>query len=76
MTDAPGNVVAFPGLTTLDIPAEKVLAAAQGLSEVVIVGIDAEGEEAFFSSYGDPAKVLWLIERFKRMLLDKPARHV
>jgi hypothetical protein len=37
---------------------------------VIIVGIEPDGTENYFSSYGEPEKSLWLLERMKKMLLE------
>lgn len=68
MTD---KVVEFPGITTLDLPPERVLQKAldKGLDGVVVMGYDEDGEEYFCSSYADGGEVLWLMERMKLKLL-------
>jgi hypothetical protein len=65
------DVVTFPGITTLDIPPERILDQAQkaGLTEVVVLGYDKDGEEYFSSSIADGAEVIWLLERLKLQLL-------
>jgi hypothetical protein len=65
------NVVILPVVTTLDIPAERVLSAAAeaGLTEVVVVGRDKDGDEYFASSLADGGDVLWHLERAKLRLL-------
>lgn len=68
------NVIEFTGSTTLDIDPDKVLREAIGkLDSVVIMGYtkdSGEMEEYSASSYGDCAKVLWLIKRLERELLE------
>jgi hypothetical protein len=68
MTD---NVVDLPVITRLDIPPEKVLSRAleAGLTDVVVIGYDADGQEYFASSKADGKDVLWLLERGKICLL-------
>lgn len=67
MTD---KIIPFTGVTTLDIPPDRVLEQAKGRMEgVVIMGWDADGKEYFASSYADGGKVLWLMERCKAILL-------
>ncbi len=68
------NVVLFNGITKLDLPAGMVLekALAAGLTEVVIMGHTADGDEYFASSVGDGGTVLWLMERMKMALLAVP----
>lgn len=66
-----GEVVNFTGITKLDIPADRVLEAAVGaLDQVVIMGYDHEGREYFASSVADGGDVLWLMERCKKKLLE------
>ena len=65
------DVVTFPGITTLDLPPERIIqrAADAGLTDVVILGYDKDGEEWFASSTADGGEVLWLLERLKLQLL-------
>lgn len=67
-----GNVVALGAVTSLDIPPDRILAAAltQGLQQVVIMGYDADGDEYFASSVADGGDVLWLMEKLKIQLLN------
>lgn len=66
-----GKVVNFTGITKLDLPADRMLEAATGqLEGVVILGYDKEGKEYFASSYADGGTVLWLMERCKAKLLE------
>lgn len=59
------------GVTRLDLPADRVLAAAAGrLESVVLLGYSTTGEEYFASSLADGGDVLWLIERCKAKLLE------
>jgi hypothetical protein len=69
---ATGTVVVFPGITKLDIPAERVLEAAKlaELTDIVIVGYDKDENEWFASSIADGGTVLWLMERLKKQLLE------
>ncbi len=75
-----GDVVILPVVTTLDIPAERVLTGAQTakLRGTVVIGWDEDGDFYFASSYADGGTVLWLMEQAKRRLLDvgdSPDRH-
>lgn len=65
------NVVNFTGITRLDISVDRVLEAAlkEGMSEVVITGFDADGDEYFASSQASGADVLWHLERAKHRLM-------
>jgi len=66
-----GNVVPFPVVTRLDLPADRIITAAQGnLEDVVIVGWDLNGDFYFGSSKADGAEVLWLLEIAKKKLLE------
>ena len=67
-----GKLVVLLCQTTHDLPAERVLQAAldRGLTDVVILGYDADGQEYFASSIADGANVVWLMERCKLMLLQ------
>lgn len=62
----------FTGVTTLDVPAERVLAAALGndLQSVVVMGYREDGSEYFASSMADGGAVLWLMERMKKQLIE------
>lgn len=65
------NVVPLNNITKLKIPAKRVLKAAKkaGLTDVVIIGYDADGNEYFASSEPDAAEVSWLLERAKFKLM-------
>jgi hypothetical protein len=66
-----GRVIPFTGITRLDLPPDRILQAAVGkLEGVVVMGWDHEGKEYFASSYADGGTVLWLAERMKKMLLE------
>lgn len=66
------NVVGFTGITRLDIDPDRVLGAAAGqLEGVVVLGLTKDGEEEYFaSSYADGGTVVWLLERCKKKLLE------
>ena len=66
-----GNVVAFNGITSLNLNPDRVLQGAleAGLTEVVIIGFDADGEEYFATSLADGGDLLWHLERTKLKLL-------
>ena len=55
-----GDVVPFTGITTLDLPVERVLEAAlaAGLRDVVVCGHTEDGTEYFASSAADGGTVL------------------
>jgi hypothetical protein len=66
------NVVEFDGLTTLDIPAERVLKVAleEKLNAVVIMGWDKDGDFYASSSIADGGEALWLMELMKQKLME------
>lgn len=66
------EVITFPGDTTLGLPPDRVLEAAVGkLDTVLILGYDSEtGEEYFASSVTDRATILWLLERLKHDIVS------
>lgn len=56
------NVVTFPGQTTLDIPADKVLEAAVGqLDACMVVGIAKDGSLYLASSQGRVEWAHWAL---------------
>jgi hypothetical protein len=66
-----GEVVELDCETTLEIPPDKVLKAAVGkLDHVLVLGYDKHGDEYFAASMVDRAKILWLVERFRLDLLS------
>jgi len=66
------DVVELGVKTRLDIPPERVLTKALevGMTEVVICGFDADGNEYFASSQADGGDVLWHMERAKWRLMQ------
>lgn len=59
-------------LTVADMPPDKVLQAAQGkLDEVVVVGVTAEGELWVAASTSHNPTVHWLLARGQRFMLDQ-----
>jgi hypothetical protein len=64
------DVVNFTGITKLDLPPDRLLDAAVGkLDRVLIIGIDKDGDEYFASSCADGGTALWDMERAKLKLL-------
>lgn len=64
------KVVIFPGVTSLPIPADRVLDnTPRDLQTVVIVGYDKDGGFYFSSSEPNGAEVLWLFEVAKFNLM-------
>jgi len=65
------NVINFPGITRLRVDPDKVLGAAMGnLESVVVVGYDKTGAEYFAASDPSGPEALWLLERAKLRLLN------
>ena len=65
------DVVAFTGVTTLDLPCDRVLQSAldAGMTEVVICGFGADGVEYFASSCADGAVAGYHLDRAKWRLM-------
>lgn len=65
------EIINFSGVTSLDMPPDRILGAAieAKLAEVVIVGIDVDGNEYFASSQADAGNVVWHLERAKWRLM-------
>lgn len=65
------NVIDLPVITTLDIPAERILnkAIAADLQEVMLIGTAKDGSFYFAATFGDGGNVLWLMEKAKAELL-------
>ncbi len=58
-------------VTRLDLPPDRILEAAIGnMESIIVVGYDKDGKEYFASSIADGAQCLWLLERCKKRLLD------
>ena len=67
------KVITFPGITRLDLPADRVLEGAIGeLDQVVVIGYHKDGSEYFASSIADVRTVNWLLDRMKLSLLEIP----
>lgn len=57
-------------VTTGRVAVPKVAKSAEGLKEIVVIGVDKQGEFYAASSTGDVDKVLCLMEGLRRRLLD------
>lgn len=68
MTD---NVINLPVVTTLDLPAERVLQDALNadLDGVVVIGYAKDGGEYMASSIAGGPEVNWLLDRFKLRMM-------
>lgn len=65
------NVVTLPVVTRLNLDADRTLENLQGrLEGFVLAGYDKDGNEFFSSTYADGGDALWLVERFKKALLE------
>ncbi len=66
------NVVPIGCITRLDIPPERVLRAAleKGVTGVVVLGYDEDGDFYFASSKADGGDVLWLLALAQKRLLQ------
>jgi hypothetical protein len=64
------NVVELDVVTTLDIPAERVLRNAAGITTAVVLGYNEDGSFYFASSVADGAEVLWLLKLAEKRLLE------
>lgn len=66
-----GDVVILGGITKADLPPERILSAAleAGMERVVIVGLDADGNEYFAFSSANREGVLWDLQRAAYRLL-------
>jgi len=65
-------VTEFTGVTRLDLPVERILGRAQeaGLTEVVVVGFDRDGDFYFAGSKADGGAALWLLALAQKKLLE------
>ena len=65
------KVVNLSTITSLDIPADRVIAGAieNGLKSIIIVGVDLDDDFYFASSIADGADVLWWLEVAKKRLM-------
>jgi len=69
MTD---NIIPLNNITSLDLPADRVLEAAKEVigDGVVIIGWDIDDGLYFNSSIADGAEVNWLLDKAKIALLS------
>ena len=68
------NVVDLNVVTKLATDPARIIARAAeaGLTSVVVLGFDADGDEFFASSDADGGAVLWHLERARHKLLSVP----
>lgn len=66
-----GKIIPIGGVTKLDLPADRILEAAKGQMEgVVVIGFDKAGEVYAASSYADGGTVMWLLEVCKTKMME------
>lgn len=67
------EVIILPVDTTLDLPAERILDGARdgGVTDILLVGYDPDGEFYMASQSVDIGKLLILLERARAMLLSR-----
>ena len=67
------QVLQFSGITRLNVAPDQVIEAAQTakLTEVVICGVDENGNEYFASSVADAGTAGWHLDRAKWALMRK-----
>ena len=73
MADEKDNkVVPFTGITTVDVPPEKVLESAKewGMEYCLIIGNDKDNDLCFGGNTSDKLKMLMLLERAKQLLMQ------
>lgn len=67
----PSKVVLFPGITTLDLPPDRLLENAVGqLTEVIILGYDKDGKFYFSSSKASGPEALWTLAMAQKKILE------
>ena len=67
-----GEVINLHCETVLDIPVETILKAAldASLESVILIGRTESGDEYYASSTGYLPDALWMIEKFKKNILE------
>lgn len=69
--DCMAKVIDFTGVSKLDWNPDRVLEAAiGGLESVVVIGYTKDGKEYFATSIADGGTANWLLDRCKMNLLD------
>lgn len=68
-----GDVVSFKGRTVGCVDPLRIVEAAaeRGFEELILIGVDKDGEPYLATSTSDAAKVLWYLENAKRVWLDQ-----
>lgn len=63
-------VIEMGNVTRLNLPPDRILEAAKGkLESVVLIGYDKDGDIYTASSLADGGTVLWLMEKLKLRLM-------
>jgi hypothetical protein len=67
-----GDVIYFPGETSLDIPADRVLLPAvdADLEQVIVIGRYKDGEFYFAGTTSDVTLTNWLIDKAKKTVMS------
>lgn len=66
-----GKVIPINNVTKLNVPVDKVLDAGKDkLKDAILIGYTKDDMEYFACTMSEPQEILWLIERFKYLLLD------
>ena len=64
------NVIIWRGVTSLDLPPDRILESAIGkLTGVMVIGYEKDGSLWAASSYADGGDALWLLESAKQALM-------
>lgn len=68
-----GDVLSFRGRTVGRVDPMRIVEAAaeRGFQELILIGVDKDGEPYLATSTGDAAKVLWYLESAKRIWMDQ-----
>lgn len=66
------NVIDLDIMTSQDIDPNRVLMGAinRNLEGCILIGYTNDGDTYFASSYADGGTVLWLMEKYKKELMD------
>lgn len=65
------KIIPLGCVTRIDLPPDRVLEAAVGkMQGVVLIGYDNDGQLYFASTYADGGDVLWLLEKCKQALME------
>lgn len=69
MAEDSNKVLSFTGITAQDIPVERVCDAAKNCGQVLILGINSDGEVEYYSSFADRYQMVFMLERLKLKLI-------